>query len=140
VRQPIFFYLRIKHLTLNAMNKVLREKLFAVLSIPVALFIALVPFSLLIGWNLVTFILFWLIVIPIVALHVPTFFKKNANVFQTLIGVGLFYAVMVFMIYDHYKTDYFQMMLVSLVVNSLSIVVVNYKRNKRSGLTTNHAG
>jgi len=43
----------------------------------------------------------------------------------------IFYAIMVFMIYDHYKTDLFQIMMVSFVVNTIVVFIISWIKKQR---------
>src|SRR5688572_2321525 len=109
------------------MNQQLKDKLKGTLIIPVALMVILVPFSILIGWNFVTMILFWLLIVPIFTVYLPAAVSKNKNhLFESLIGLIVFYAFMVFMIYDHFKTDYFQVMILSCVINLVFVPIITW--------------
>ena len=91
-------------------------------------FAALYLFSLTMGWNLVTLFLFWFLLVPGV-----TYFLSQKTVSGSqrikvsLSSLLLFYSVMVFMIYDHYKFDYFQVMMWSYVWNSIFLFLLNVK-------------
>lgn len=108
------------------------EILKGTLIVPVVLAIVIVPYSLLIGWNLTTLFLFWFIIIPALAIYLPTRVSNNKNhLFESLVGLIMFYAFMVFMIYNHYQTDYFQIMMLSCVVNMILIsTITEFKRAK----------
>lgn len=111
------------------MNKELKGKLMRVLIVPIGLIVALIPFSLIIGWNLITLILFWFVLIPILSIYLPTIISNKKNhLFASAIGLLSFYAFMVFMIYDHYKTDYFQVMIFSGVINLIIVSVISNAR------------
>jgi hypothetical protein len=113
------------------MNIESKEKFKGILSVPVGLAIILVPFSLLIGWNLVTLILFWFVLIPAGAIYFPALVSKNKNhLVESLFGLTIFYAIMVFMIYDHYKTDYFQIMIWSCALNLLFISAMTWPKSR----------
>lgn len=100
------------------------EKFKAILVVPIGLAVLLVPFSMLIVWNSVTLILFWLILTPALTYYLPKVVSANRNHFsESLIGLLIFYAVMVFMIYDHYQTDYFKVMILSGIVNIVTVFV-----------------
>lgn len=89
------------------------------LIIPFGLALVLVPYSLLIGWNLLTLLLFWFVILPILTLYLPTKVSRNTNhLVEALSGLMIFYAIMVFMIYDHYQSDFFQLMILSLLINA----------------------
>lgn len=113
------------------MKKQLHDKLKATLIVPFGLILVLIPFSLLIGWNLITGILFWYVITPALTIFLPAIFIRNKNhLLESLIGLAIFYAIMVFMIYDHYKTDYFQIMMVSLAVNIIVILVISWAKSR----------
>lgn len=115
------------------MDKELQEKLTGTLIVPVGLAIALVPFSMLIGWNLTTLILFWFVLTPGLAIYLPTIIssKKNRR-FESSMGLVIFYAIMVFMIYDHYNTDYFQVMIISGAINLILVSVISWTRRPKT--------
>lgn len=50
---------------------------------------------------------------------------------ESLTGLMLFYAIMVFMIYEHYKTDYFQLMMLSCLVNVALVTAISLPRKQR---------
>lgn len=114
------------------MTKEFKGKSFGIFVTALAIAIVLVPFSVLIGWNIFTLVLFWLVITPTLAIYIPTRLSKNtSHLLESLAGLTLFYAVIVFMIYDHYKSDYFQMMMVSYVINLIMIVAINATRRAR---------
>jgi hypothetical protein len=109
------------------------DKLKGILIVPIGLAIVLVPFSILIGWNLITLTLFWLAITPAVTIYLPTVVSNNKNhLFESLVGLLIFYTIMVFMIYDHYKTDYFKVMILSCVINFIFVSVITWTRSSRT--------
>src|SRR5687767_10508899 len=111
------------------MDKESKNKLKGTMIVPVGLAIVLVPFSMLIGWNLVTLILFWFVLTPGLTIYLPTLVSSNKrHLFESLLGLVIFYGLMVFMIYDHYKTDYFQVMIVSCVINVILVSAITWTR------------
>lgn len=101
------------------------NKLQAIFIIPFVLAILLVPFSKWIGWNLMTLILFWFLLAPILSAYLPKKILKTTNPLrESLIGLSVFYAVMVLMIYDQFQTDYFKLMMISWVVNSGVVTLI----------------
>jgi hypothetical protein len=115
------------------MDKESKDKLKGTMIVPVGLAIILVPFSLLIGWNLVTLILFWFVLTPGLTIYLPTLVSSKKNhLFESFTGLVIFYGLMVFMIYDHYKTDYFQLMMVSCVINVIVVSVMTLMRRPRT--------
>jgi hypothetical protein len=101
------------------------------LIVPIALALILVPLSLLIGWSLITLFLFWFVVIPSVAIYLPSKISKNKyHLVESLTGLVIFYGSIVFLIYDHYKTDYFKIMILSCMINLLLVTVVTHVTKK----------
>ena len=100
------------------MAKEFINKTLGVLIVPVTLFILLLPFSFLTGWNIYTIVIYWFFITPFVAEYLPTIFSKSKNqLTQSLIGMLIFYSFMVLMIFKHYNSDLFSIMLVSCGVN-----------------------
>ena len=103
-----------------------KEKLKGIFVVPLAITIVLVPFSLLIGWNLATLFLFWFVMIPIMALYLPRRISKNKDhLLESVAGVIIFYSLMVFMIYKQYQTDYFKVMIASLIFNLILVTLAS---------------
>ena len=108
-----------------------KEKLKGTLIVPIALMAILIPFSMLIGWTLFTAILFWFLIVPTIAMYLPTKVSRyKGHLIETLLGLIIFYAFMVFMIYDHFKTDLFQIMIVSCVVNLILVSLITWAGRK----------
>ncbi len=106
-----------------------KDQLKGTLIVPICLAVILVPFSILIGWNLITLFLFWFVLIPTLTLYLPTRISKNkSHLLESLVGLIIFYAIMVFLIYDHYKTDYFKIMIISCAINFLLVAVITLNR------------
>jgi hypothetical protein len=115
------------------MDKESKDKLKGALIVPIGLAIILVPFSILIGWNVITLILFWFVLTPRLTIYLPTKFSSNKNHFsESLLGLVIFYAIMVFMIYDHYKTDYFQIMILSFVINLALVSIILWLKKQKT--------
>jgi hypothetical protein len=120
------------HVHNSNMNKESKDKVKGTLIVPVGLAIILIPFSMLIGWNLITLILFWLVLTPGLTIYLPTLASGNKNhLLESLSGLTIFYAIIVFMIYDHYQTDYFQLMIWSCAINFVSVPVITWLRRGR---------
>jgi len=114
------------------MDKEFKDKLKGTLIVPIGLSIVLVPFSILVGWNLISLFLFWFVSIPLLSIYLPTTLSGNRNhLFESLVGLVIFYAMMTFMIYDHYQTDYFQIMILSFGINLVLVSVINLTRRTR---------
>ncbi len=117
------------------MNANAADKLKGTLAVLLGLFCALVPYSLLMGWNLITLLVFWFLITPALAIWLPTLVtRRDGRMFASLAGLLIFYAFMVFMIYDHYKSDYFRMMMVSCVVNLISVAISTYQKGLITGI------
>ena len=101
------------------------------LAVAIALSLVLVPYSLLVGWNVVTLLLFWFVIVPWIAVQLPGKVSKNGNhVIESLIGLIIFYAAILFMIYEHYQSDYFLVMMVSCGINLLVVSTISLKRKR----------
>jgi hypothetical protein len=100
--------------------------LFKVLIItPFSAFVVLAPYSLLIGWNIIMLFLFWFIILPFVILYVSSrLLKSEYTLWKAMIAMVSFYAFMVFMTFKHFETDFFLIMILSLLWNSLIMMVV----------------
>lgn len=123
------------HKSIFIMTRDMKDKLMGTLIVPFGLTVILVPFSMLIGWNLFTAVLFWLVITPGVSVYLPLMVSGNRNyLFESLLGLVIFYAMMVFMIYDHSKTDYFQIMILSLIINLILVSFITLI--KKSGRLT----
>jgi hypothetical protein len=110
-----------------------KDKLKGTLTVPAALGFVLILFSILIGWNLMTLILFWLIIIPGLTIYLPTIISSNkSHLFKSLVGMLIFYGIMVFMIYDHYDSDYFKVMIVSGVMNLVFVSMITWTKSPRT--------
>jgi hypothetical protein len=81
-------------------------------------------------------VLFWLLIVPLLVLFLgEKLLKKEYRIWKSVVSITVFYSFMVFMIYDHYKTDYFALMMGSFVWNVLIMVVIMVVDvdDKRSG-------
>ena len=115
------------------MEKPFKDQLKGTLIVPIGITTVLIPFSLLIGWNIFTLFLFWFVFVPTLTLYLPTTISKNSNhLFESLAGLTIFYGMMIFIIYDHYKTDYFQVMMVSCAINLVLITLITLVRRPRT--------
>lgn len=111
------------------MDKEFKDKLVGTLIVPFGLAIILVPFSLLIGWNLITLIVFWLVLTPGLTIYLPTVVSASQNqLFKSVVGLIVFYGFIVFLIYEHYKTDYFKVMILSGLVNLVFVSTMLWAR------------
>lgn len=115
------------------MEKEIRDKLRGTMIVPIGLAVVLVPFSILIGWNLLTLILFWLVLTPGLTIYLPTLFShRKSHLLESVLGLVIFYGIMVFMIYDHYDTDYFQVMILSCVFNVVLVSAIAWTRRPKT--------
>ena len=104
---------------MGARCKYWRAGTIAVLS---GLWVMLVPISLLIGWNLATMVIFWYLLVPVFTVGVSwRLFKDKNPIWVPLLGLIIFYGGLIFMTYDDYLTDYFDIMLVSLATNLIMV-------------------
>ena len=102
------------------------KRILGILIVPFGLAVVFIPYSLLIGWNLLSLVVFWFAIIPILASFLPLIISKNGrHIIESLAGLVIFYWLMVFMIYDHYQTDYFKLMMASLFINIFAVYVIS---------------
>ncbi len=95
---------------------------FSAAFVVISLLVVSVPYFLLLGWNLITLLLFWFILVPFISILSSRFYNKiNKNWIAAITGCIIFYLFMVFMIYSHYKTDFFKVMMIS-SVSSIFII------------------
>lgn len=107
-------------------------QLLEVLIVPVGIFAVLAMFSISVGWNLFTMLLFWFVFVPLLAYYLPALISKKAtNPASSVIGLILLYAFMVLMIYDHFQTDYFVLMMISLIFNLGIVLMITWIRKER---------
>ncbi|MCB0637189.1 MAG: hypothetical protein KDC54_11255 [Lewinella sp.] len=115
------------------MDKTTMDRLKGTLIVPLGLAIILVPFSMLIGWNVMTLLLFWLVLTPGLAIYLPTIVSNQPHhLFESSVGLVIFYALMVFMIHEHYQTDYFRVMMLSGLINLVLVVVLAWVKKTRA--------
>ncbi|MCB0666230.1 MAG: hypothetical protein KDC80_10425, partial [Saprospiraceae bacterium] len=88
-------------------------------------------YSMLVGWNIVSMLFFWFLMVPAAASYLPFILENDRrnHYSQPLLGLLLFYSVMIIMIYDHYQSDYFKLMLISGLLNLFSVSAVIWKRS-----------
>lgn len=100
------------------MDRRLLIRIAEALLIPVIGFACLVLYSLALGWTLPSMILFWFLLLPAMAIFLPKFIvKRDIHLWQSILGLVLFYAFMVLMIYQHSESDFFILMMLSLFCN-----------------------
>lgn len=100
-------------------------KLLSILIVPLALVLVLVPYSLILGWNIVTLLIFWFIIIPAIAIHTPSLILKyKRHPYESVLGLVIFYLFMAFMIYEHFHSDFFKVMTVSCLLNLLLVSAI----------------
>lgn len=92
--------------------------LLVILITPLGIGILLGIFSLTIGWNLFTMIVFWFVMIPVLAYVLPRLISKEiVRPRESIIGLLILYGVMILMIFNHADSDFFIIMVISLLVN-----------------------
>ena len=70
--------------------------------------------------NLLSTIVSWFVIIPLLNVFLSKTISGHKNLaFKSLMSLLVFYGIMVFMIYKHYQTDFFKIMIASLIFNSL---------------------
>lgn len=106
------------------------RKISVSLMIPIGIFLVLTPDSWFIGWNIVSILLFWFLIVPGMTSYLPVWLNNEwDHYFESFLGLILFYGVMILLIYDHYQSDYFKLMLISGLLNLFSVSAVIWKRS-----------
>jgi len=108
--------------------------LFKSIFIPIAtttliLMLSLVAFSLFleytIAWNLLSAFFFWFLMVPMISIEVPKLFGQEMSFrIAPIVSVILFYLFVIFMIYSHYQSDFFIVMVVSMAINLLVLSIL----------------
>ena len=110
----------------------LKDKLLRVLLVATGLFIVLIPVSMFLGWNLITCVLYWFIAVPVMSFVLPTLIRPHgSHLIESLLGLTVFYAFMGFMIYKHFTSDFFTLMMVSFVFNLIVIALLSLIKNQK---------
>ena len=111
-----------------------------ILVIPFCVGMVLAAFSLLLGWNLITLIIFWFIIVPLLSLYLSSkLLGKENEVSSGMISMTSFYAIMVFMIYRQAESDFFKIMMVSFLYNLLILITVMLSERRHTKQTDNSA-
>lgn len=108
------------------------RQIIGILGVIIGLAIVLVPFSLIIGWNIASVIGFWFLIVPSLSYLIPFAIPKNhRHLIESLIGIILFYGVMIFLIYKHSETDFFLLMIISGVSSIILLFGIHSIRIKK---------
>lgn len=114
------------------MEKLLNHRISKILIVFTGLFATLAIIGLLKLWTLLTLLLFWFVITPALAVYLPRIIAQGKDHYlESFIGLAIFYAFMVFMIYKLYHTDYFQVMAISGLINLIGFAVVMRQKNQR---------
>lgn len=98
----------------NTIQNLRQNWKISILFVTLCLVAGLVPFSLLIGWDLVTGIMFWFFLVPLISWIAAKFcMDRTRQIIVGIVGCTFFYLIMIFMIYSHYQTDMFKLMIFS---------------------------
>lgn len=103
----------------------LLPSLVTVVVIPFCVFLLLALCSFVTKGNVVALLLFWFFICPSFTLFLSSkILKERHRVWKALVSLVVFYAFMVFMIYKHFESDVFAVMMLSFVWNALIMVIV----------------
>jgi len=130
------FIILTKQIPVTMKKLILYDFVKGMLLVPIALTILLAPYSIVVGWNLVSAFLFWFILVPVVVVYVPGFVSKNKNHWlEAISGLVVFYGLMVFMIYSHYQSDLFKIMMWSAAINVVITSLLFFLRKPKDPYT-----
>ncbi len=107
------------------------KQILGITGTTLSLVLILIPFSLIIGWNLLSAVIFWFLIVPLITIAFPYLIQANKqHQMQSIIGIIFFYGAIVLMIYMQSATDFFKVMAVSGVVNLVLILGI-YRLKKQ---------
>jgi hypothetical protein len=99
-------------------------KVTVIIPLCVFLFVAGSGYFFGVSRNLPGSIASWFVVIPLLTVFLSKIISGTRNlVLNSLASLLIFYGIMVFMIYKHYQTDFFKIMIASLIFNSLVMLI-----------------
>lgn len=114
------------------------SKLKEILIVPLVLAAVLVPFSLFIGWNLFTLVLFWFLMVPSISFFAPRLVSPKKNLLlSSMLGLVIFYVGMVFMIYKQAQSDFFQVLIWSALINLALTGILHFAVKQEKMRVTN---
>ena len=111
----------------ETIQKLRRNFTISATLVTISLVSVLVPYSLSLGWNIFTSILFWIILVPAISTLSARFYgNPEKRLLVGIVGCLFFYLIMIFMIYSHYESDLFRIMILS----SFSSIFIIWFLNK----------
>ena len=122
----LWYEAKLENMKSEALKKLRGNLTISVIIVTLSLITLLVPYSLFIGWNLFTSILFWFIFVPLISILTARFYNNpEKRLLAGIIGCLFFYFIIIFMIYGSYQSDQFKLMIVSLFSSILMIWFLN---------------
>jgi hypothetical protein len=109
-----------------------------IILVPLFTLVIMGVYSWLFGWNLLTASGAWLILVPLAVFSLSNLVGLR-KIRQSGISILCFYAWMVFGTYDHYQSDFFVLMMLSMLYNALIIVLVILSERNRERHTAKDA-
>lgn len=94
-----------------------------VMAIPLGIMTILAAYSLLLGWNLLTAVTFWFLIVPFLVFFLSKVLGIR-HLWQSFIALLCFYGVVIFMTYEHFRTDFYAVLFASLIFNSFVMMFV----------------
>jgi len=111
----------------KAINRFRGSLIVSIIIVTLSLISVFIPYSLLLGWDLITGVVFWFLLVPLISILTARFYNKvKKQILPGLIGCIIFYLLNVFMIYEHYKTDAFKLMAIGSFVSVLIIILFEF--------------
>jgi hypothetical protein len=97
-----------------------------ILVVPLCIFIFIAASGYFFGGTPTTFVS-WFVIVPLLTVFLSKIISGRENsAFKSLISLLTVYGVMIFMIYKHYQTDFFKVMIVSLIFNALVLLIAGF--------------
>ncbi|MEX2231293.1 MAG: hypothetical protein WD824_03990 [Cyclobacteriaceae bacterium] len=111
----------------KATRHLIKHHFIVVVFIPACVFLALILSSLVPGFEPIKFFLLWFIIFPGIILYLSAMLLRERNkMWKSIVSLTSFYGFMVFMIYKHYQSDFFTLMMASFVWNFFVMILVMF--------------
>lgn len=94
-----------------------------IIMIPMFTMLIMGGYSWLIGWNFLSALGAWFILVPLTTFSLSNLLGLK-QIWHSGISMLCLYAWMVFGIYDHYQSDLFVLMMLSLIYNTFIILLI----------------
>jgi len=103
--------------------------------------LVLALYTFLLGFTFPSSVLFWFFILPgLIIFLCSKFFNSPSGIRNAMVTIVIFYSFMVFMIYRHFPSDFFTLMMISFLWNFLIMIIVRLSERDGQASKQNHAG